>query len=267
MECFEKGIITKHDTEGIELTWGNGEAMIAMLAKMINREGFGDLLADGVKIAAQRIGKGADQCAIEVGGQEPGMHHALFLPSRGTGYLCDPTPGRHTTSPMARIEAGLSIAPYPELHFQNVERYDYKNKGGPTAKASSYWQIASCAGLCQFPTVMFGNFRMLDFLDAVTGWDIDMDEALETGRRIQTLRQAFNIREGIEPSKIKLPNRMVGIPSMTAGPLAGITIDIESLAREYYAAMGWDPDTAYPTKPTLEELGLLDLVRKHGTLA
>jgi aldehyde:ferredoxin oxidoreductase len=107
---------------------------------------------------------------------------------------------------------------------------------------------------------------MLDFLSAVTGWDIDMNEALETGRRIQTLRQAFNIREGIEPSKMKLPSRMVGIPPMTDGPLAGITIDIASLAREYHKAMGWAPDTGYPTKLTLEELGLLELAKSYGTV-
>ena len=194
------------------------------------------------------------------------MHQALFLPSRGIGYLCDPTPGRHTTSPMTRIEAGFPIAPYPELQFQNVERYEYKQKGVPSARASCYWQVGSCAGLCQFPLVMFGFFPMLDFLSAVTGWEIDMNEALETGRRIQTLRQAFNIREGIEPSKMKLPSRMVGIPPMTDGPLAGITIDIDSLAREYHKAMGWNPDTGYPTQLTLEELGLLELVRSQGTV-
>ncbi|MCJ7830346.1 MAG: hypothetical protein MUP74_03065, partial [Desulfobacterales bacterium] len=119
MECYEKGIISKSDTDGIDLTWGNAEAIVKMLDKIIRREGFGDVLADGVKVAAQKIGKGADACAIHVGGQEPGLHNALFLPSRGTGFVCDPTPGRHTAAPMARLDAGSAvIAPYPELQFQ-----------------------------------------------------------------------------------------------------------------------------------------------------
>jgi len=99
MECFESGILSESDTGGIALTWGNAEAMIAMIDKMIARQGFGDILADGVKIAAQRIGSGAEEFAMHIGGQEPGLHNALFLPSRGTGFVCDPTPGRHTAAP------------------------------------------------------------------------------------------------------------------------------------------------------------------------
>ena len=260
MECYEKGIITKDDTEGIDLTWGNGAAMIEILTKMISRDGIGDILADGVRVASQRIGKGAEHCAVEVGGQEPGMHNPLFLPSRGTGFLCDPTPGRHTTSPMTRIESGAPIAPYKELRFIDIARYEYKEKGVPTARASCYWQIGTCAGLCMFPTVMFGNFPTLDYLNAVTGWDITVEEALETGRRIQTLRQVFNIREGLKPAEMKLHDRMVGVPAMATGPLAGITIDIDTLSRDFREAMGWDRDTAFPTKETLRTLGLLSLI-------
>lgn len=260
MECFEEGIINKGDTDGIELTWGNAEAMIAMIDKIIRREGFGDILADGVKIAAQKIGRGAEEHAIHVGGQEPGLHNALFLPSRGTGYVCDPTPGRHTAGPMARIDAGLAVvAPYPELQFDNFERYEYKSKGPSSATISSYYQVGTCAGVCLFPVIFFGNYPLLDFLNAVTGWEMDMAEALETGARIQTLRQAFNLREGIKPSDIKLPPRMAGIPPKDKGPIADITIDIDSLASEYSKAMGWDPETGQPTETTLKRLGLKEL--------
>jgi aldehyde:ferredoxin oxidoreductase len=101
---------------------------------------------------------------------------------------------------------------------------------------------------------------MLDFLNAVTGWDMGAAEAVETGARIQTLRQCFNIREGIKPSEICLPDRMVGIPPKSEGPLAGITIGIDNLAYEHRKALGWDPDTGYPTEATLERLGLKELV-------
>ena len=264
MECFEKGIITTSDTEGIEITWGNAKAMIAMLDKIIRREGFGDILADGVKVAAQKLGKGAEAYAMHVGGQEPGLHNALFLPSRGTGFVCDPTPGRHTAAPMARMDAGSArVAPYPELQFQGFETYEYRNKGPASATTSCYWQVGACAGVCLFPTIFFGNYPLLDFLNAVTGWGMDISEALEAGARIQTLRQAFNIREGLSPCEIKLPPRMAGIPPKGEGPLSGITIDIDSLRSEYYKAMGWDPGTGYPSGTTLERLGIKELTETN----
>jgi aldehyde:ferredoxin oxidoreductase len=108
--------------------------------------------------------------------------------------------------------------------------------------------------------IFFGNFPLLEFFSAVTGREIDFSEALKIGARIQTLRQCFNIREGIKPSEIKLPPRIVGIPPMSEGPLSGITIDIESLSSEYYKAMGWDPVSGFPTESRLLSLGIKDLV-------
>jgi aldehyde:ferredoxin oxidoreductase len=114
------------------------------------------------------------------------------------------------------------------------------------------------------PILFFGNFRLVDFLNAVTGWNMDIPEALQTGARIQTLRQLFNVREGIMPTAIKLPPRLVGLPPKDEGPLAGITIDIASLSREYWKAMGWEPETGIPTEDTIERLSLAELVREHG---
>jgi aldehyde:ferredoxin oxidoreductase len=265
MECYEKGIISKSDTDGIELTWGNGEAMIAMLDKMIRREGIGDVLSDGVKIAAKKIGRGAEACAVHVGGQEPGMHNPIFLPGRATGYLCDPTPGRHTATPMARIDiCPATVAPYPELTFQNLEQYDYKKKGSPSATVSCYLQAGNCAGLCFFPLIFFGYFPFIEFFNAVTGWDMDMKELLETGARVQTIRQCFTLREGIKASDVKLPSRMKVSPQKDAGPVAGVMIDEKSLAHEYRKAMGWDPESGQPTDDTLKRLGLEALVKKQG---
>jgi aldehyde:ferredoxin oxidoreductase len=265
MECFEKGIINESDTDGINLTWGNAEAMIAMIDKMIAREGLGDLLADGVKVAAQRIGKGAEEYAMHVGGQEPGLHNALYLPSRGTGFVCDPTPGRHTAAAMARIDGGPGqFAPYPELKIDKFEKYAYTGKGPASVTASSYLQVGASAGVCIMPMMFFGNYPLIEFFNAVTGWDLDMAEVLKTGARIQTLRQCFNLREGIQPSDVKLPNRMAGQPPQQEGPVAGVTLDVDSLAREYRQAMGWNPDTGIPEKSTLEKLGLNALITAYG---
>jgi len=265
MECLENGVITVPDMDGISLTWGNGEAMISMVEKMIVREGFGDILADGVRIAAEKIGGDAPKFAMHVGGQEPGLHNALFLPSRGTGFVCDPTPGRHTAAAMARIDGGPgAFAPYPELKIDEFDRYTYTGKGPMSATASRYLQAGASAGLCIMPLMFFGNFPFVDFLNAVTGWDLSVADVLTTGARIQTLRQSFNVREGIQPSDVKLPERMSGRPPQQEGPVAGVTLDVDNLAREYRQAMGWDPQSGRAEDSTLEKLGLIELIKAHG---
>ena len=265
MECFEHGIISESDTDGIELTWGNAGAMIALLEKIIQRQGIGDILADGVKIAADKIGNGAEEFAVHVGGQEPGLHNPLLLPGRGAGYVSDPTPGRHTAAPMARIDGGDGAAgPYPELTIQGFERYNYSGKGPMSVTLSSYLQAGNCAGICLMPLLFFGNYPLIEFFNAVTGLGVDISEILETGARIQTLRQSFNVREGIRASDIQLPGRLLGKPPLTEGPLSDVTIDVDKLRQEYFQSMGWDPDNGQPQPKTLEKLGLNQLVKDFG---
>ena len=110
----------------------------------------------------------------------------------------------------------------------------------------------------------FGNFPFVDFFNAVTGWNLEVSEVLTAGERIQTLRQCFNVREGIQPSDVKLPERMAGRPPHKEGPVAGITLDIDNLAREYRQAMGWDPHSGKVEDTTLEKLGLTQLIHAHG---
>jgi len=100
--------------------------------------------------------------------------------------------------------------------------------------------------------------------NAATGWGMGMDEVMETGARIQTLRLCFNIREGINPLDIKLHSRMIGQPPMKEGPVADVTVDIDSLASEYRKAMGWDPATGHPKEDTVARLGLKELVKSYG---
>jgi aldehyde:ferredoxin oxidoreductase len=166
---------------------------------------------------------------------------------------------------MARIDAGPGqYAPYPELQIAEFDRYSYNGKGPMSATASQYLQVGSSAGICIMPMMFFGNYPLIEFFNAVTGWDLDVAEVLTTGARIQTLRHCFNLREGFTPVDIKLPDRMAGTPPQTDGPLAGITIDVDSLACEYRQAMGWDPDSGKPEDTTLDKLGLTDLVKTFG---
>ena len=258
MECYQRGIITKRDLDGIELTWGNADAIIAMLERMVRREGFGALLADGSRKAAERIGHGAEECVVDVGGQELGFHDPRLIPARGTGYICDPTPGRHTTFLAGRLlEGGGLPGPYPELFKSQGESRDYEHKSLIYSRAISYDQVAASAGICKF-VFWQETFALVEFIAAVTGWDFGLEEMLVTGKRIQTMRQLFNIREGIDPRQFYLAERVR--QTATAGPCKGVPVDFEPLRRQYYQAVGWDPETGHPSKSRLEELGLGDLV-------
>jgi aldehyde:ferredoxin oxidoreductase len=166
---------------------------------------------------------------------------------------------------MAAIDGGArQFAPYPELKIDKFEKYTYTGKGPTSAKASRYLQFGASTGVCIMPMMFFGNYPLIDFFNAVTGWDLDADEVLTTGARIQTLRHCFNQREGIAPSDVKLPKRMAGQPPQEEGPVAGVTLDVDNLAREYRQAMGWDPDSGRPDDETLEKLGLAKLMKNYG---
>jgi aldehyde:ferredoxin oxidoreductase len=231
MELYENGIITKKDTDGIDLTWGNHQALVAMTEKMVKREGLGDILADGVKIAAERIGKGAEEFAVHIGGQELGMHDpkGSFFRDRMTTamYHMDATPGRHTTG----------FGPSQFLQYVN-----------------------SAAGLCMHGG-MAGNppKYIAGFLRTVTGWDRSAEELLKDGERIASMRHAFNLREGDNPLKRFVHGRIVGRPPQKEGPLTGVSTDMEAQAYWNLGALEWDRVTTKPSLRKLQELGLNDV--------
>jgi len=258
IECFEKGLITKSDTDGIEMTWGNHKAIVAMTEKLAEREGFGDVLADGVKVAAEKIGKGADKCAVHVGGQELPAHdpkHAFYL---ATSYKMDPTPGRHF------VGSELSDAPaYPAGLLPKFDLKSFTGRGEARKLGSSFNHVVVCTGTCLFVFWAFPNVEPIaDFMRAVTGWEVTDDELLKTGERISNLRQAFNIREGLNPLEFKVPGRVLGKPPLKEGPVAGVTVDEETMIREYLTAMDWDLKTTKPSKKKLVELGLEDVAQE-----
>ena len=236
MELYENGILTKKDTGGIDLKWGNHQAMVAMTAKIANREGLGDILADGVKIAAKKIGKGAEKFAVHVGGQEVGMHDPKLRGPWVVGaarYQMDATPGRHTAN------------------------------FGPFGFAT---HIVNMAGLCSFSGFGFGPTpegakRLVGYFNSVTGWNCSMDDLLKAGERVANLRHAFNLREGINELKWPIHPRIVGKPPQTAGPLAGATADIEAQVYWCLGALDWDRVTTKPSKAKLLSLGLDDVAK------
>jgi aldehyde:ferredoxin oxidoreductase len=252
LECYEKGIITKKDT-GIEMKWGDPKAIIAMTEKMAKREGFGDILADGVKIAAEKVGKGSEKYAIHIGGQEYPAHDSRDGLNFAIGYGANPTPGRHTQGGEGPLPQGA----LPQYDFRSL-----KGRGVPHKQGIGITSAYNAAGICM---IVIGDayVHINDLVEAfqkVTGWDITLEELIKTGARIETMKQAFNVREGIK-TPWKHHDRMLGKPPKKVGPRAGATLDEDELSKEYYEAIGWDTKTGKPSKKALLDLGLDDVAK------
>jgi aldehyde:ferredoxin oxidoreductase len=254
IECYESGILTKEDTGGLELKWGNHQAIAEVTRQIAQGEGFGGrTLADGMKVAAQRIGKGAEKCAMHIGGEELPMHDPRLNPGLATSYKMDATPGRHTQLSAWCVEG--QFAP-PGLIPEAVERYALEGKGRIYRIVSAHHHAASAAGMCMFSWCNLAPTALPDSLKHTTGKSYELDEIQEIGERIAALRTAFNIREGVRSIDFEVPGRVIGAPPLSAGPLQGVTVNIDAQVQDFLEAMGWDAATGTPTRETLNRLGL-----------
>ncbi|TAK20412.1 MAG: aldehyde ferredoxin oxidoreductase [Chloroflexota bacterium] len=252
MDCYSRGILTKADLDGVDLTWGNHEAIIAMLHKIGKREGFGDTLADGVKRAAERIGRGSEACAIHVGGQELPMHDPRFVPGLATTYQLDATPGRHTQ--------GGELNPWPDM-TDVPDKFDYGGKGEYVKKLVCAVHFVNSVGVCLFGYLSYPIETWPAFLSAVTGEAWTLEKMLEAGERVANIRHAFNLREGINPLEIRIPQVVVGNPPLTEGNNRGVTIDTQAQNLDYLNRMHWDAQSARPDAKRLGELNMGFLAR------
>ena len=256
IECFENGLIDAETTGGLELTWGNINAIIKLVDMIIKREGFGDTLADGVRAAVKKIGPESEKYAMHAGGQELPMHDSRNDPGWALTYQIEPTPGRHTIASYVDADLRSGKEQFPEVkRMVKAAKTKQSKKVSITTATSIYTQIINGCGVCIFgPDTI--HYPIVDFLNAVTGWDLTADDYFKTGKRILNLRKAFNIREGVTRADSKLPPRAVGIPPLTDGPLKGISVDVDSLGKDLYDLLGWDPGTGGPTSETLKEMEL-----------
>jgi len=254
IECYENGLVTDDDTGGIRLTWGNHEAIVAVTRQMADGTGFGGkVLGDGAKLAAERIGKGAEQYAIHVGGEEVPMHDPRLNPGLATSYKMDATPGRHTQMSAWTLEG--EFAP-PGLFDKKLQRYSTEGKGEAYRVIACNHHAVSAAGMCMFAWANLTPQALVDSLTYTTGHPFTLEEIQQIGERIANLRIAFNLREGVRNVDIPMHGRLVGAPPLEAGPLAGVTVDLDTQVQDYLAAMGWDTETGVPKPETLQGLGL-----------
>jgi len=266
IECFENGIITKQDLGGLEIGWGKAEPMVKLLQMVIAREGFGDVLADGVKAAAKKIGKGSEQFAVHAGGQELPMHDPKFDILQGLAFEVEPTPGRHTISGYVWQEL-MQVHRFSRKADKVKPMESKKAKSNPQGRAknqainSNLMQVVNGAGVCLFGLTCGPKYPLYEYLNAATGWGLTEDDYMTIGERIETLRHSFNVREGISYRDSQMHNRAKGVPPMDKGPHKGFTIDTEALARDFYHEMGWDFESGKPLKERLEQLGLDEVLK------
>ena len=259
MECFEDGLLTTKDTDGVELRFGNAEAMLKIIDLIAKREGVGDLLAEGTARAAQKIGKGAIEFAMQVKGVEIPAHEPRVKAALGLGYAVNPHGADHVANLhdtflsqpgpfLDRVKPLGILGPLPadELGPHKVSTFRYVH----------LYRIAQDSlVLCIF--VPYDPQQLADILAAVTGWRTSTTEMFRVAERTMTMARLFNIREGLSAVDDKLPNRF--FQPKRNGVLSTKFYDPEQLERAksyYYTLMGWDAKTGIPTPEKLQELGI-----------
>jgi aldehyde:ferredoxin oxidoreductase len=263
MECYEQGILTREDVDGVDLTWGNADAVIQMVHKIARREGVGDLLADGVKRAAAQIGHGAEQFALHVKGQELPMHEPRGKRGLAIAYSVSPTGADHMEAPHDPAYEGFDN---PHNEFSQLglnEAVDRLDLGPKKVHAffttQTVWSLYNCVGMCDFVGQPIGELtldKLREYVNAATGWDLSLVELLKVGERANTMARLFNLREGFDAADDVLPDRM--FEPLQNGALAGKALDrkeVDSSLQMYYQKAGWD-DQGVPTDSTLTELHL-----------
>jgi len=268
MECFEKGILTQKDTEGLELRFGNVDAMLKMVENIGLRQGLGDLLGEGVKRASEKLGDHAKKYALHIKGQELPLHDPRGKFSVGLGYAVSPTGADHLEAPhdtsFQQLGPMLSLLS-PLGIYDPISALDI----GPekirffrhTQLIFSLW---NCLGICNFAVATQGVLSLgevVKMVQSVTGWDTSLFELLRVSDRMMTMARIFNLREGFGRNDDKLPDRL--FEPLPDGPNKGQRFTKENLEEAkdlYYEMMGWDKENGKPLKGKLVELNLNWLV-------
>lgn len=258
IEAFERGLITTKDTDGLELKWGDAKMAETLVRKMVYREGFGEILAKGIKEAAEWIGGDAPNFAVNVKGTGMSLHDWRpvwgFLLGQivgsGAGW---PAPGADGWTPEPN-------AGYPDY----TDPFDHRGKPLEVKKIGAVKFLNDSTGLCMFATwgTKGGNQFIADALNAATGWDYTVDELLKVGERAMQLERAFNVRHGLKPEDDwTVPDRLVEAPPDGRAKGKAMKPYLESMVKEYHGLMGWDPKTGKPFQSVLKGVALDDVIK------
>jgi aldehyde:ferredoxin oxidoreductase len=250
MEAFERGILRRGDADGLDLSWGNAAAVIALVEKIGRREGIGDVLANGVRFASQQWGHEAYKFALEVKGLELPLHDPRALCSLAVAYATYNRGACHRG-----YSHYLEWNPLPELGFEKaLDRHAAERKGVATAVMQDYSGLYNSLKLCQFIIRAVAVQEVVDCLNYVTGWDMDISEFMQAGERASNLKRLYNVRLGMSRKDDTLPYRILQ-EVLPDGGAANYLPNLNAMLDEYYEYRGWTRD-GIPTRAKLEALGL-----------
>ncbi|MHB8773391.1 MAG: aldehyde ferredoxin oxidoreductase family protein [Syntrophales bacterium] len=279
MECTQRGILTAGDTDGLNLTWGNAEAVLALVEKIARREGFGGILAEGAAGAADLIGRDSGYYAMHLKGQD------LYEPCRGNlawslGTTTSTRGGGHTTGAVETLP-GMDFAKMRAIYgVDNPDKVlEYEGKAKMVVHMEALHRINNCLGICHFNTI-WANLDLIDLpqmaelYSAATGWPTTVADLQVAAERQLTLEKCLNLRFTNFGRSDDLPTPRDLAEAIPTGPMAGWKMDATKYNRmldEYYDLHGWDRNTSFPTRETLVRLGLgyvaddLEKIGKLGT--
>lgn len=249
MECRERGLLSNQDVDGLDLRFGNGEALLEAVHRVARREGIGALLAEGVKRISERI-EGSRDFAIHVKGLELPGYDPRGMKGQALTYAVSDRGGCHVRANTLRTE--LLGLPAP------VDRYGYEGKAAMVRELQLAYAACDCVIACLFGAFAITQDDHAAAIAAQTGRSFDREDLRTVAERAWNLTRLFNLREGFGPQDDTLPERLFA-ESSTAGPSQGETVDRVSFRQmrdDYYTVMGWDRMTGAPTAAKLRELGL-----------
>lgn len=259
MELNQRGIISSADADGLDLSWGNHETALALMDKMAHREGIGDLLADGIAKAAERLGRGSSDYAMEVKGLEIINGEPRGMVGYGLTYATADRGGDHL-----RSEPYFELKGDPEIGEEwfnigsTAMRLDHHGKGCLVKWSGDWCAVSDGLEVCKNTLVCMDFIPYIaEMVNAATGWDVDKHDLQLCGERIVNVERCFNVREGIRRADDRLPKRFTDEPMECEGrETEGNTVHLEYMLEQYYRERGWDPKTSIPTPERLRRLSL-----------
>jgi aldehyde:ferredoxin oxidoreductase len=262
MECFEKGILTKEQTGGLEITFGEGELVVELVGKIARREGIGELLAEGTRAAAKKLGQGSEKFAMHVKGLELPAYDSRAAKITGLGYVTANRGGDHMTGYIQ----GPTFIDVPYLIVEDSSIRDPFQANPEEAHVlvdmENALTVLDAFGGCKFMGILLPADELIDLFVNATGWAFTIEDFRKAGERIYNLTRAACIREGVSLEDEMLPERLMTEP-LPSGPAEGMVNNqemLELMKEAYYDFRGWDRVTGTPTQEKLKELDLEDLI-------
>ncbi len=248
MECYQQGLITREQLDGLDLEWGNPHAIVTLVENIGKNEGIGKVLSRGFDAAIRVFGSETAQYAMAVGGEGLPAHDPRWNVGLALTYFLDPTPARHTQGSTAFPLAGYEM---PEIAPDQVSR-----RGKHHMENERWTHVLNAAGLCLFGYFILSYKTLPEYLTAADGTEWTMKELEKLGHRLTLIRRIFNLQAGRNLETCTFPDRVLGKPPLGSGPTKGVEIDLKTMVTDYMREAGLDEVTGLPAEEVLKDLEL-----------